>query len=1110
MKKLFSVFLTLTACVLYVELTTGPCTNYDNIENEEKRSSSYIYDFDTDIAISDDVLQEGWYRIISRSGTDMPTEPPATFRCGTWYPIWLNGSLPSVDDGVVTRKVCTRTFTDFCEDFWNIDIKNCTDFYVYNLKTSKRAKSAYCFGTGGVQCPMGESSYNGYYPGCTNTGFPTAEIIPHVVSTLDDGPPANPDESKIPSLVVVFQCMFDQVSNYVYDVYWYINEYYVTEHNNKLYSSIRQTDLRPDDWVGNHYMNMIVRCSVRLRNGAESLPGPYYDSNWFKAGLYPDQFQYQVIESESTIISYTATVPVGCFRADQVSHCNHLLYVTQPKYQNVPTTCSSSNILQQDIAFDSFQSCGLTVPSQYSGQSIQFNVTGYVDGQYSGSRKRSTKIRLMSLISTVDLTGAWNNITSPDIEILVSDADEKMKNRLCRVFNDPHFWTADRTRYDYYGVGEYILYKNTKYPYQVNALFTKCGSASCNCGVAIQAGQSLFVLRICKNISKKVKYVRGLSTPFVDKRICDDKSMVIEENTSSGIYDVTLSIGTTVSFKVSGEYIRYITVKPSVLDLGSAEGLCGYISSENGQRDDDLRKRNETEATTSIEDFAKSWEVTGTSESLFAENPPVLSYENSLQSYCTCANVGGPQGGITDNYFLHCNLSQPMEACYDVQTDLSLDTRCSDGNRKKRSASDPLKRVIRSTDDTDDVIDFTPLTFSENVFNDSVPHEVPKWSNGWTYELAESTCREYINERFPHDLSDITGEYPDDYIGTCVDDIKAAGDTSFMSTTLDTMLTAAKVELERNQTLKEETTEDGRTLLEKLTSLLCLNNCSSNGNCINGICVCNSMFGGEDCSKSRTTAPTNISVPELGLCQSRTRSCKKTNVMGHFMPPDVWCNIQHFEILENNISYTGSPTISKADIKHSYMVSCEFANARRKRSTSNTTVFADGYEISLSNDGSNYGEVVTLIVYDEECYSCNTVNVTCTAIETCPLTRTEQTESGKVRNEENDENNVVLPISIIAGLIVLAALIGFIVYKIKHKDIGHRQINTSAKGEQPGDLLSYDFATQNIPPKLNELDQMQTPHLTKEYSSASSFSVELNSVERRTPDHLFLVDNKYN
>lgn len=97
-----------------------------------------------------------------------------------------------------------------------------------------------------------------------DTGFPTEEIIPRVESTLDSGDPVSPSQSRVPSLVVVFQCKFDEVSNYVYDVFWYINEYYVNEHNNILYSNIRKTDLRPEDWVGKHYMNMIVSQSSTI------------------------------------------------------------------------------------------------------------------------------------------------------------------------------------------------------------------------------------------------------------------------------------------------------------------------------------------------------------------------------------------------------------------------------------------------------------------------------------------------------------------------------------------------------------------------------------------------------------------------------------------------------------------------------------------------------------------------------------------------------------------------------------------------------------------------------------------------------------------------------
>ena len=57
-----------------------------------KRSAGYSLDLtNSEIAISDDRLEPGWYRIISDAGTEMPTETPGPFRCKTWYPIWLNG-----------------------------------------------------------------------------------------------------------------------------------------------------------------------------------------------------------------------------------------------------------------------------------------------------------------------------------------------------------------------------------------------------------------------------------------------------------------------------------------------------------------------------------------------------------------------------------------------------------------------------------------------------------------------------------------------------------------------------------------------------------------------------------------------------------------------------------------------------------------------------------------------------------------------------------------------------------------------------------------------------------------------------------------------------------
>ena len=59
---------------------------------EVKRSAGYSLNLtNSEIAISDDRLEQGWYRIISAAGTEMPTEAPGVFRCKTWYPIWLDG-----------------------------------------------------------------------------------------------------------------------------------------------------------------------------------------------------------------------------------------------------------------------------------------------------------------------------------------------------------------------------------------------------------------------------------------------------------------------------------------------------------------------------------------------------------------------------------------------------------------------------------------------------------------------------------------------------------------------------------------------------------------------------------------------------------------------------------------------------------------------------------------------------------------------------------------------------------------------------------------------------------------------------------------------------------
>lgn len=57
------------------------------------------------------------------------------------------GSEPTVADKVVSRKVCVNSGnTCRCDKFYNIHIRNCSTYLVYNLTSTTSCPERYCFG----------------------------------------------------------------------------------------------------------------------------------------------------------------------------------------------------------------------------------------------------------------------------------------------------------------------------------------------------------------------------------------------------------------------------------------------------------------------------------------------------------------------------------------------------------------------------------------------------------------------------------------------------------------------------------------------------------------------------------------------------------------------------------------------------------------------------------------------------------------------------------------------------------------------------------------------------------------------------------------------------
>ncbi|VDI45153.1 Hypothetical predicted protein [Mytilus galloprovincialis] len=379
----------------------GECINYKYIEHGEKRSTDFNTVGSMHIPISDERLEETWYRIKSRNGDQMPTYPPGDYHCGTYYPVWINGNGP-------------------------------------------------------VLCPEGMSSESGYYPGCSSS-YPNETVTPYVNATLVQSGSG---------LVPIFECKFDDIPNgtYVYDVFWFINGINVTTHKNVQSDDIGNTVLTDSEWTDRFTMNMEVTCSLRLRFNADAVPSPFYQSKIFYAGLFPEHYEYTVIEGEYVDIVLTQTVPVACNVSNLPFERNVCTKVVNIFQQTKNAPLCSNNIASRDIIFNT-EFCGIKLDSIDWEKKKYLRVYGFSDGIYN-HQERSAYIRLSTNTISV-FHDIWTNISVSEIKVNVLDKDSTMTGRLCQVYNDPHIRTFDGKVYHYMEVGEFILYRNNKGPYWV-------------------------------------------------------------------------------------------------------------------------------------------------------------------------------------------------------------------------------------------------------------------------------------------------------------------------------------------------------------------------------------------------------------------------------------------------------------------------------------------------------------------------------------------------------------------------------------------------------------------------------------------------------------------
>ena len=109
--------------------TVDGCHNY-RVLSEADRAQGHIssnYRHDRDYLVS------GWYRFQGAAGDRMADKCVPMDHCGTKYPRWLNGTHPTVAEGVVICAVCLHKSSICCYLYQNIRVKNCGAYFVYAL-----------------------------------------------------------------------------------------------------------------------------------------------------------------------------------------------------------------------------------------------------------------------------------------------------------------------------------------------------------------------------------------------------------------------------------------------------------------------------------------------------------------------------------------------------------------------------------------------------------------------------------------------------------------------------------------------------------------------------------------------------------------------------------------------------------------------------------------------------------------------------------------------------------------------------------------------------------------------------------------------------------------
>ncbi|XP_070569764.1 von Willebrand factor D and EGF domain-containing protein-like [Ptychodera flava] len=210
----------------------------------------------------------------------------------------------------------------------------------------------------------------------------------------------------------------------------------------------------------------------------------------------------------------------------------------------------------------------------------------------------------------------------------------------------------------------------------------------------------------------------------------------------------------------------------------------------------------------------------------------------------------------------------------------------------------------------------------------------------------------------------------DSYTDACVLDIQATDDKELVMSSLATMELECIDIVQRNITYYEEDENGDMVPPPDVVSVVCPNECSFRGQCVDNECSCNEGYTGDDCSLEEG-APPIVHNLRHELCDVRDRPCETAFVIGEKFTSsnNLTCRVQYNKANYNIVYDATALLLSFAEVSCLLLQPNIVISGSGKGSEANSLP-VEYSTLSVSNDGEVYSEELLFTVYDSVCIEC--------------------------------------------------------------------------------------------------------------------------------------------